>query len=356
MLLLALALALPDALLNRPYVPEARWEKVSTRCAMPIPTTRVVGGSLPPGLQMSGRGEVEGVPTEPGDFTFAVEVSDGCARRVEQRRIRVMPAPILLAEAETLEYHCVHGAPPFSGGIVRVSGSAPGRAYSVDVLDGAWLRAAMRDGRIPPEQSSLEADTLRLTVDPTKLAPGVYSARLRVHTWQGVNTPELEFKLRVDSPQTVLTPLTVLPSPVEFQPRVQIIEAPSPRAVAPPAVVRPAPPTFPKYKPRPKPQPSSKHTHAIGRSRVLPFPKVTIPLPKPKEEKPAAPAKDQAKEPAKAPAKEPAKDAKQEKPAPKQIAKAEPPKAEPAKAAAAKKETAPERTKPSAMPPAPAKH
>lgn len=350
MLLLALALALPDALLNRPYVPEARWEKVSTRCAMPIPTTRVVGGSLPPGLQMSGRGEVEGVPTEPGDFTFAVEVSDGCARRVEQRRIRVMPAPILLAEAETLEYHCVHGAPPFSGGIVRVSGSAPGRAYSVDVLDGAWLRAAMRDGRIPPEQSSLEADTLRLTVDPTKLAPGVYSARLRVHTWQGVNTPELEFKLRVDSPQTVLTPLTVLPSPVEFQPRVQIIEAPSPRAVAPPAVVRPAPPTFPKYKPRPKPQPSSKHTHAIGRSRVLPFPKVTIPLPKPKEEKPASPAKGQAKEQAK----EPAKDAKQEKPAPKQIAKAEPPKAEPAKAAAAKKETAPERTKPSAMPPAPA--
>jgi hypothetical protein len=350
-LLLALALALPDALLNRPYVPEARWEKVSTRCAMPIPTTRVVGGSLPPGLQMSGRGEVEGVPTEPGDFTFAVEVSDGCARRVEQRRIRVMPAPILLAEAETLEYHCVHGAPPFSGGIVRVSGSAPGRAYSVDVLDGQWLRAAMRDGIIPMEHSSLEADTLRLTVDPTKLAPGVYSARLRVHTWQGVNTPELAFKLRVDSPQTVLTPLTVLPAPVEFQPRVQIIEAPSPRAIAPPTVERPAPPPFPKYKPRPKPQPAAKHTHAIGRSRVLPFPKVTIPLPKPKEEKPAAPAKDQAKEPAKAPAKEPAKDAKQEKPAPKQTAKAEPPKPAPAK-----KEAPPERTKPSAMPPAPAKH
>jgi HAMP domain-containing protein len=199
--------------------------------------------------------------------------------------------------------------------------------------------AAMRDGRIPPEQSSLEADTLRLTVDPTKLTPGVYSARLRLHTWQGANTPELEFKLRVDSPQTILTPLTVLPAPVEFQPRVQIIEAPSPRAVAPPAVDRPAPPSFPKHKPRPKPQPSAKHTHAIGRSRVLPFPKVTIPAPKPKQEKPASPTK------------EPAKDAKQEKPAPKQTAKAEPPKPAPAK-----KEAPPERTKPSAMPPAPAKH
>ena len=255
-----------------------------------------------------------------------------------------MPAPILLAEAETLEYHCVHGAPPFSGGIVRVSGSAPGRAYSVDILDGQWLRAAMRDGRIPTEGSALEADTLRLTVDPTKLAPGAYSARLRVHTWEGVNTPELEFKLRIDSPQTILTPLTVLPAPVEFRPQVQIIEAPSPRGIAPPTVERPAPPTFPKYKPRPKSQPTARHTHAIGRSRVLPFPKVVIPPSKSKEEKPAAPAK------------EPAKDAKQEKPAPKQTAKAEPPKAEPPKAAPPKKEAPPERTKPSAMPPAPAKH
>lgn len=305
---------------------------------MPIPVTRVVGGSLPPGLRMSGRGSVEGVPTEPGDYTFAVEVSDGCTRRVEQRRIRVVPAPILLAEAETLEYHCVHGAPPFSGGIVRVSGSAPGRAYSVDVLNGPWLRAAMRDGRLPAEGAAFEADTLRLTVDPTKLAPGAYTARLRVHTWEGANTPELEFKLRVDSPYTVLTPLTVLPTPVDFRPRVQIIEAPSPRAVAPPPVERPAAPVFPKYKPRPKPKPAA-HTHSFGRSRVLPFPKVVIPPSKPKEEKSAAPAK------------EPAKDAKQEKPAPKQSAKAEAPKAAPPKI-----EAPPERTKPSAMPPAPAKH
>ena len=187
----------------------------------------------------------------------------------------------------------------------------------------------MRDGRIPAEGSAFEADTLRLTVDPTKLAPGAYTARLRVHTWEGANTPELEFKLRVDSPYAVLTPLTVLPTPVDFRPRVQIIEAPSPRTVSPPPAERPAPPTFPKYKPRPKPKPAA-HTHSVGRSRVLPFPKVVIPPPKPKDEKPATPAK------------EPAKDAKQEKPAPKQTAKAELP----------KKEAPPERTKPSAMPPA----
>lgn len=341
-ILLALALSLPDALLNRPYVPEARWERVSTRCAMPVPATRVIGGSLPPGLQVSGRGEVEGVPTEPGDFTFAVEVSDGCARRVEQRRIRVMPAPILLAEAETLEYHCVHGAPPFSGGIVRVSGSAPGRAYSVEILEGHWLRAAMRDGVLPAEGLALEADTLRLTVDPTKLSPGAYSARLRVSTWQGANTPELEFKLRVDSPQAVLTPLSVLPPPLDFRPLVQIVEAPNPRTIAPPAVERSAPPVFPKYKPRPKPK-SAVNSRTVGRSRVLPFPKITLPAPKAKEEKPGTAPKELGKEPANG--------AKPEKPAPKQSAKVETPKDGPQK-----KENPPERTKPSAMPPAPAKH
>lgn len=352
-----LAIALPDALLNRPYVPEARWERVSTRCAMPIPTTRVVGGALPPGLQMTGRGDVEGLPTEPGLFAFTVEISDGCSKRLEQRQIRVMPAPILVAEAETYEYQCLQGTPAFSGGLVRISGSAPGRAYTVDLLDAPWLKAAMRDGVIPAEGLALEADTLRLTVDPGMLRPGLYTARLRVSTWQGANTPELLFKLRIDSPATVLTPLTVLPTPVNFQPRVQIVEAPSPRSIEPPTVAHVAPPKFPKYipKPKPKPLPAASHHHGFGRSRVLPFPKVTIPKSAPNpEEKPKPEAKTEQKKEESKKAEPKKEEAKKQQPKPEAKPPAKP-EAKQAKAPepkqAPKKEAPPERTKPSAMPP-----
>ena len=179
-LLLALALSLPDALLNRPYTYDSPWVRVSSRCAMPIPATRVVAGTLPAGLQLTDRGEMLGVPTQPGKYGFTVEVSDGCSRRLEERQIRVAPAPILTAEAEELEFNCPQGAPPFSAGIVRVSGSTPGHAYSVDILEGPWLQATMRDGILPPENSALEADTVRLSINPAKLAPGAYTARLRL--------------------------------------------------------------------------------------------------------------------------------------------------------------------------------
>jgi len=281
MLLLALVLALPDALLNRPYTPERAWERAGTRCAMPVPVTRVVAGELPAGLGVSGLGAIQGTPTEPGLFSFTVELSDGCSRRLEQRQLRVIPAPILTAEAESLEFHCPQGAPAFSGGTVRVSGSAPGRAYSVDILDGAWLEATMRDGVLPAEGASLESDTLRLSINPSKLAPGTYSARLRLSTWQGANTPELLFRLRVDSPQSIFGPIVAAPSPVPIV--YQIVEAPNAQSITPPRIAIPDPPHFPVFDPKRKTD--SKPTKIGGRghptrSRILPFPKVTIP-PKP---------------------------------------------------------------------------
>ena len=276
LMMMALVLALPDALLNRPYTPQPAWERAGTRCAMPIPVTRVVAGELPAGMGVSGRGEIQGTPTEPGLYGFTVEISDGCSRRLEQRQIRVMSAPILTAEAESLEFHCPQGAPTFSGGIVRVSGSAPGRAYSVDILDGAWLEATMRDGVLPAEGAALESDTLRLSINASKLAPGAYSARLRLSTWQGANTPELLFRLRVDSPQTIFGPIVLAPSPVQIV--YQIVEAPNAQSITPPRIIVPDPPRFPHYDPREKPgSKTSKHGgRGPTRSRILPFPKVTI--------------------------------------------------------------------------------
>jgi hypothetical protein len=284
-LLFVLALALPDALLNRPYQAEAAWERAGARCSMPIPVTRVMAGALPAGMRVSGRGELLGIPTELGFFQFTVEISDGCSRRLDQRQIRVVPAPILTAEAEIQEFHCPQGALPFSAGNIRVSGSAPGRAYTVDIVDGAWLQAAMRDGVLPAEGSSLEADVLRLSINPSKLAPGNYSARLRLSTWQGANTPELHFQLRVDSAQAIFAPLTpaLLPAQIVYQ----IIEAPNARSIVPTQVALPEPPRFPLYQPKPTPpRPGGMGSRAPGRSRILPFPKIILP--------PKAPTKTEA--------------------------------------------------------------
>src|SRR5262245_50507659 len=142
-MLLALILTLPDALLNRPYVAELRPQRVSARCPIVANSYRITGGVLPPGMELSPRGDLEGTPTEPGTFAFEVEIFDGCFRRSESRRIRVIPAPILTAEAAMQEFHCPVGTPAYSAGIVRISGSALGRAYSVDILNGTWLRASM---------------------------------------------------------------------------------------------------------------------------------------------------------------------------------------------------------------------
>lgn len=287
LLLVALVLALPDALLNRSYTPEPVWVRVWTRCAMPIPVTRIVSGDLPAGMQVSGQGDLQGIPTEPGHYTFTVEVSDGCSRHLEQRQIRVLPAPILTAEAQQLAFHCPQGSPAFSGGIVRVSGSAPGRPYSVDILDGQWLEAAMRDGVLPAEGAALEADTIRISINPSKLAPGDYTARLRLSMWQGANAPELLFRLRVDSPQTLLTPL-IIPQTAPIQIIYQIVEAPSAELIQPLPAPRLDGPHFPVYRPKSDTGPGyyKPGSRPLSRSRVLPFPKVTItpkPLAKPGE-------------------------------------------------------------------------
>ncbi|MBI2689277.1 MAG: putative Ig domain-containing protein [Acidobacteria bacterium] len=275
-MLLALLLSFPDALLNRPYVPEVRTERASARCPSPAIAIRLAGGALPPGMTLTGRGELEGTPTKPGQYSFHIEVFDGCLRRIEERHLRVIHAPILIAEAAVREFRCVHGAPPFSAGIVRVSGSAPGRAYNADVLDGNWLRTAMREGELPSAASAFESDALQLTIDPGNLPPGDYSARLRVSAWQGANAPELLFRLHVDSPQSVFAPI---PLPMATATALPPIDLPNVQIVLPPPLIIPEPPAPQRPYMQPKPGSAGKGSRiqSNGRSRVLPFPKVTIP-------------------------------------------------------------------------------
>jgi hypothetical protein len=291
-----------DAFLLLPYPPEPAPAPVSVRCAMPVAAARLVDGALPPGLRLSPRGTLEGLPTVPGDFSFVVELSDGCSRRLEVRQLRVLPAPVLVAEAEQTDFHCLQNAPDFPAGLVRVSGSAPGRPYSVEVLyadprHAGWLTAAPRSGALPPDGSALEADRVALSLRPAKLPAGAYAARLRFHTWQGVNAPEIEIRLRVDTPHSVLTPLTTL-APTSLAP-LPTTEAPP--LLPAPAVPRQLAPVFPKYRPpvKPKVQESTPvHRHSPARSRVLPIPKLKLDDPPPARTKPdiaAPPPKPAAK-------------------------------------------------------------
>lgn len=283
MVLLVVAALLPEAWLNQTYQPETRWQSVSTRCGQPIPLARLAGGRLPAGLRLNAKGAPEGVPTEPGTYRFTVELSDGCSRRMEERELHVMPAPILTAEADTQDFHCIHGAPPFAAGGIRVSGSAPGRPYTVEILEGSWLRATMRTGSLPAETSALDSDRLELFADPGKLGPGLHTARLRVSTWQGANAPELLFRLHVDPVQSILTP-TGAGGPLPVPLAMPVVELPSPQAIVPPAVARPAPPKLTKA--RPKKPARTGGAGSPQRSRVLPFPKVTLTEKPPAKEAP----------------------------------------------------------------------
>jgi hypothetical protein len=318
-LLFAMVLTLPEAMLNRPYAPPAAWSGVSAQCGMPVARTRLLAGALPAGLVMTEQGRLQGTPSEPGEFVFQVEISDGCMRRVETRRLHVRPAPILLAEAESAEFRCMEGAAPFDGGLVRVSGSTPGSGYAVDVLAGnTWLAATARDGMLPAEGAALDADVLRLRVSPGKLTPGVHTARLRFSVWRGVDSPELEFRLHVLPRKSELKPFASAPPPPA--PRPLIIVAPETVVMHPPVVRRMPPPFFPKAQPKVPAGPPKPRGKYVPRSRVLPIPRAMAPPPAPAPAKPQAPLAKQATPDAKPPA-------------------------------PAAKQPPPERTKPSAMPP-----
>jgi hypothetical protein len=328
-LLFAMVLTLPEAMLNRPYEPAAEWVGVSGQCGMPVARMRLLSGTLPAGLTMTEQGRLRGTPSEPGEFVFQVEVSDGCLRRVETRRLHVRPAPILLAEAEVAEFRCMEGAAPFDGGVVRISGSTPGSGYAVDVQTGSeWLTATARDGMLPAEGSALDAEVLRLRIAPGKLAPGVHTARLRFSTWRGVQAPELEFHLHVLPRKSELKPFAMAPPPPA--PRPLIVMAPETVVIVPPRVRRPQPPIFPKAQPRKPADPPKPRGRYVPRSRVLPIPRVMAlpPAPPPASSKPAAVIPN--------------------KPA---VSPAKPPDAMAKPTAPMAKQAPPERTKPSAMPP-----
>jgi hypothetical protein len=270
------------AFVNQPYSGEPEPIRVSGRCAIVAPYVRPIGGDLPPGLTIDARGAWRGMPTEPGRFSVLVEVSDGCARRREVRSIEVLPAPVLTVEADRLAYKIFQGAPPFDASLVRVSSSAPGIAYAVEAIDAPWVRFEQREGAIPADGRALEADTVRLRIDASKLPSGDHKARVRFTTWRGANAPELTVALHV-APAVSALPAAE-PRPIAITPpAISFVEIAEPVRITPPEVTIPPAPHFPKAPPKVVRKPGQG---GPVRSRVLPIPKVVLPPPKPAAKEP----------------------------------------------------------------------
>lgn len=265
------------AIVHQSFIGPPEPIRVSSRCAISAPYVRPVGGDLPPGLTIDGRGAWHGTPTEPGYFSVLVEISDGCTRRREVRSLEVLHAPVLTVDADRLDYSIIQGAPPFDASLVRVSGSTPGVSYSVEPLNAPWLQFEQREGAIPADGRAFEADIVRLRIDGSKLPTGDHRARVRFTTWRGANAPELTVNLHV-APAASGLPTVELKPMMIAAPAISFVEIAEPVSISPPAVTPPSAPAFPKVRSK-----SSRRPNAGGpvRSRVLPIPKVVLPPPKP---------------------------------------------------------------------------
>ena len=97
-------------------------------------TWRLLGGSTPPGLSISGTGFISGTPTTPGQFGFTVQVTDSSGQTAAKDfSMSVVPAPLVITTASPLapapmgvplsiKFAATGGVPPY---VFGVSGSLP---------------------------------------------------------------------------------------------------------------------------------------------------------------------------------------------------------------------------------------
>lgn len=85
----------PAALLWAPYQPlNANGFNLRAEGAIGAQRWRVVTGSLPSGMTLTGSGTISGIPQETGEFEFTVQVSDETQSAKQKLKLRV-PTPLL---------------------------------------------------------------------------------------------------------------------------------------------------------------------------------------------------------------------------------------------------------------------
>ncbi len=191
--------SLPVAILHRPYTPEPLRFGGGAQCTTNSPLVRIIRGGLPQGLTLSPAGHFGGIPRQRGVFAFTLEVSNICQRSYKNLILQVDGAPILQVEPESLEVQYRVGDPMPAVLKLLVGSSWHDLPYSIDAEGAKWITLRPLRGRTPVPGDALVFDPVRVSLDPAKLAPGVYRAMIRVTAWGTSNEPEIPVTLTVTS-------------------------------------------------------------------------------------------------------------------------------------------------------------
>lgn len=153
----------PDAVRGQYY------DFTYTLAGVPAPTTSIVAGALPPGVNLGTDGHLTGIPSTPGTYTFTVAADNSVGpRAIDQDTIVVAPAILSLT-----------GNPP--AGSLREPYD-----YGFDLRASArFLTIEVPSGALPP---GLRLDGAALTGTPTRI--GIYRFTITVTDNYGDTTSD----------------------------------------------------------------------------------------------------------------------------------------------------------------------
>ena len=188
---------LPWAVPGKDYSPPPLKVQISGACPLGGIGFAVMGGALPPGIQLSRLGYFSGKPMHTGWFQFAVRASDGCSSIDREFAIVVTGQPVLTAAPTRLEFQWLSEQVPAPEQLLRISATWPDLPYQVTTAAG-WLKVTPEHGVTPRQGSAMDADVAHVRVDGSHLAPGRYFAILTVSAWQALSSPEITVVLTVN--------------------------------------------------------------------------------------------------------------------------------------------------------------
>jgi hypothetical protein len=201
-------LGLPRAALSKGYEPAPLEVRVGGRCPLGGIGYAVMGGKLPPGLQLSRLGYFSGIASRAGSYDFVIRAANGCSATMKQFTIVVSAAPLLTATPAHLIFVAAEhdGSPEQS---LLVSATWPNLPYKITIAGGDWLTAQPELGRTPGSTSSsasnptsgsvssVAGDTVRISIHCSNLSAGHYSATLTLSAWQAAPSATVVVELTV---------------------------------------------------------------------------------------------------------------------------------------------------------------
>jgi hypothetical protein len=193
---------LPRAALGKGYEPAPLEVRVGGACPLGGIGYAVMGGKLPPGLQLSRLGYFSGAASRAGSYDFVIRAANGCSATMKQFTIVVSAAPLLTATPAHLIFVAAEhdGSPEQS---LVVSGTWPNLPYKITIAGGDWVTALPELGRTPGatsssgSASSVAGDTVRVRVRCSNLSAGHYSATLTLSAWQAAPSAAVVVELTV---------------------------------------------------------------------------------------------------------------------------------------------------------------